>query len=57
MPTKDTKVVAIRIDKKDYYDWLALASLNQQPISVYMKSFLDGILENQKKTSNINKLK
>lgn len=41
MPSKDTKVVAIRIPKKEYYDWLALASINQQPISVYLKSCLD----------------
>lgn len=41
MPSKDTKVISIRIPKDEYYDWLALASINKQPISVYLKSCLD----------------
>lgn len=41
MPTKDTKVVSIRIPKDEYYHWLALASINKQPISTYVKSILD----------------
>jgi hypothetical protein len=41
MPTKDTKTITIRVPKEEYYQWLELASKNQQPISTYLKSCLD----------------
>lgn len=41
MPSKDTKLITMRVSKADYYKWLKLAADKEQPISTYLKSCLD----------------
>lgn len=41
MPSRDTKVITMRVTNEEYFKWLELAAKNRQPISTYMKSCIN----------------
>jgi hypothetical protein len=40
MPSKDTKVIASRIPKSDYYKFVKVASENQMPVGTFLTAIL-----------------
>ena len=41
MPSRDTKVITMRVPNEDYFKWLELAAKNKQQISTFMKSCIN----------------
>jgi chromosome segregation ATPase len=41
MPSRDTKVITMRVPNEEYFKWLELAAKNRQAISTYMKSCIN----------------
>jgi hypothetical protein len=41
MPSRDTKLITMRVPNEDYFKWLELAAKNKQQISTFMKSCIN----------------